>query len=111
MPLIVKEIDVLSLDKVARNNKKRCYYCKKMMLREIKSIAKTQGCSVVLDGSNSDDHNCYRPGAKACKEEGIISPLQNCGINKTNVRNLARYWELPNWEKAVLSLFIDAVPL
>lgn len=97
--LIVKEIDVLSLDKVARNNKKRCYYCKKMMLREIKSIAKTQGCSVVLDGSNSDDHNCYRPGAKACREEGIISPLQNCGINKTNVRNLARYWELPNWEK------------
>ncbi len=97
--LIVAEIDVLTLPPVARNDKDRCYHCKTAMLRKIMEIGAEHGCSIVLDGSNLDDKDQYRPGSVAAKEAGIASPLQNAGLCKTNVRILAKRWGLNNWQK------------
>jgi pyridinium-3,5-biscarboxylic acid mononucleotide sulfurtransferase len=41
----------------------------------------------------------YRPGLRAASEHGVRHPLQECGLNKADVRALARGWGLPTWDK------------
>ncbi len=43
----------------------------------------------VLDGTNEDDLHVYRPGLKALKEYGVISPLAACYVTKAEVKELA----------------------
>ena len=81
------------------NDRDRCYYCKKIRLADICRYAAEQGKEVVVDGSNADDRNDYRPGRRAVQEFGIRSPLAELGITKIQVREIARRWKLPNSEK------------
>ena len=74
-----------------RNDSMRCYYCKKYRYEKMKKLS--QG-KILLDGSNADDLQDYRPGTKAIRELGIRSPLAELGIEKKQVRALARYWNL-----------------
>ena len=44
----------------------------------------------IIDGTNADDLKVYRPGVKALKELGIISPLAEFGITKDEIRTFAQ---------------------
>lgn len=81
------------------NDPDRCYYCKRIRFREICRYAEEQGIELVLDGSNADDRNDYRPGSRAVRELDIRSPLQELDFGKQTVRELARLWQLPNSER------------
>ncbi len=82
-----------------RNDENRCYYCKKIRFLEMILIAKEQGYQVVLDGSNAEDFFDYRPGKRAAEELGVRSPLAELGFTKQAVRDIAKQWGLPNWDK------------
>ena len=43
-----------------------------------------------MDGTNGDDVHVYRPGRRALKEFGVISPLEAIGICKADIRAMAR---------------------
>ncbi len=45
-------------------------------------LQKNNNLKNIIDGTNADDLNEYRPGLKALKELGIISPLAELGITK-----------------------------
>ena len=75
-------------EKFKKNTPNRCYYCKKELFSKIKKIALTQNINHIIDGSNVDDINDYRPGAKAIKEYGVVSPLKEAGLTKKEIRNL-----------------------
>ena len=77
----------------------RCYFCKSELYDTLKPIAQNWGYSYVLDGVNADDLKDYRPGIQAAKERGTRSPLAEVGITKLEVREIARYLELPWWDK------------
>lgn len=81
------------------NDKERCYYCKKIRFNALIEYAKEQNKDMVVDGSNADDSDDYRPGRRAVEETGVRSPLAELGITKVEVRELARNWNLPNSEK------------
>jgi len=70
----------------SQNNKDRCYHCKKELFTKIKQIATNNNITYILDGSTIDDTYDYRPGLKALKEQGIISPLKDIGFTKQEIR-------------------------
>ncbi len=95
----VIEMNELSEQKVAQNPTDRCYYCKKFIFNRIADEAKKLSCDVIFDGSNIDDNEDYRPGMKAARELGIISPLALAGLNKNEIRGLSKRSNLPFAQK------------
>ncbi len=83
----------------AENPPDRCYHCKTAILKEIRAIAAREGLAHVVEGSNVDDEGDYRPGARAIREQGILSPLKEAGFTKAEIREASRLWGLPTWNK------------
>ena len=54
-------------------------------MRKCSTIRKTD----VISAKNADDLHVYRPGTKAVKELGVLSPLAELGITKAQVREIA----------------------
>ena len=82
-----------------RNNADRCYYCKSELYGRLTRMMDELEVDVLASGINADDQGDYRPGLKAAEERGVRHPLQECGIGKAGVRELAREWGLSVWDK------------
>ena len=94
----------LDIKEFKENRKDRCYYCKKKMISRIKKLAKENGFEYILDGRNDDDLKVYRPGNKVAEELGIISPLAELGISKSEIRIQARKLGIKSWDKVSISI-------
>jgi pyridinium-3,5-biscarboxylic acid mononucleotide sulfurtransferase len=88
----------------------RCFYCKHELFSSMQNVARQVGASYILDGSNADDTNDWRPGRKAAGQLGVISPLAEAGITKDEIRELARLYNLPNWDKPALACLSSRIP-
>jgi uncharacterized protein len=82
-----------------RNDGSRCYYCKSELYSQVEQLVPRLGVKFIVSGANVDDGGDYRPGLKAAAEHGIRHPLQEVGCTKADVRELARHWNLPTWDK------------
>jgi len=96
---IVIETEELSNPAYQRNLGDRCYHCKSELFGKLGDWAARFGMAVVVDGSNKDDHGDHRPGLKAARERNVRSPLAECDLTKGEIRELAKYWGLPVWNK------------
>lgn len=85
----ILKIDELEGADIADNPVDRCYRCKRHLFQEILKEAQKLKVSRVLEGTNEDDLHVYRPGIRAVRELGIISPLADAGFTKEEVRRLA----------------------
>jgi uncharacterized protein len=83
----------------ASNPDDRCYACKRELHGLLAPIAAAAGGARVVDGVNLDDLGDHRPGLRAAREHGVISPLAEAGIDKAGVRQLSRALGLPWWDK------------
>ena len=86
-------------DKFVSNPRERCYFCKKELFSELKRIASQHGVRYVLDATNKDDESDFRPGMRALREEGVISPLREAGITKEEIRYFSKKLGLPTYDK------------
>lgn len=77
----------------------RCYFCKSELHDTLRPLASERGYPYVVDGVNADDLADYRPGIQAAQERGVRSPLAEVGISKLEVREIARFLDLPWWDK------------
>lgn len=95
------EIQTNELDQpdYANNAPDRCYHCKTELYRTIYSIRDQLDVAVIINGNNADDLHDYRPGSRAALQQRVASPLATCGLTKDEVRQLARDWGLPIWDK------------
>lgn len=107
---IIVDVDPLGDETIRSNPTDRCYHCKKKDFRAIFDIAREQGVQYVADGSNADDISDYRPGAKAMKELGVISPLQKAGLTKREIRELSKDMGLPTWSKPAAACLASRIP-
>jgi uncharacterized protein len=82
-----------------RNDSDRCYFCKSELYGRLAGMLNELAVEVIASGANTDDMGDYRPGLRAASEHGVRHPLQECGLNKADVRALARGWGLPTWDK------------
>jgi uncharacterized protein len=85
-----KTIDLHLKNLVMGNPPDRCYICKRQIMISLKKIASKIGFDTVVDGTNYDDLGLDRPGLKALKEEGIMSPLAELKIGKAQIRKLSK---------------------
>jgi uncharacterized protein len=88
----------------------RCFYCKQELFSRLQEVARQVGAVYVLDGSNADDKQDWRPGQRAAGELGIISPMAEIGFAKSEIRELARQYDLPNWNKPSLACLSSRIP-
>lgn len=96
---IVFESEELSIDGFSNNPPDRCYICKKELFSKIKGIARENNINAVVEGSNADDINDYRPGMRAVAELDILSPLKKVGLTKNEIRALSKQLGLKTWNK------------
>lgn len=95
----IYEADELAISGFSENPPNRCYLCKKELLKGIEAIAQAHGIRYVIEGSNMDDMDDYRPGMQAVAELGIKSPLREAGLYKQEIRDLSADAQLPTWDK------------
>jgi len=81
------------------NTRQRCYFCKKELFSKLKDIALRNEIKYIIDGTNSDDRNDFRPGEKAKRRYNVRSPLDEAGITKKDIRHLSRKLKLPSWDR------------
>jgi pyridinium-3,5-biscarboxylic acid mononucleotide sulfurtransferase len=107
MIIVTEEIDNPGY---AANPPDRCYYCKSELFGKIQFIASRDGYEIVLDGSNAEDMKDFRPGMKAKKEKGVISPLAEAGFTKADIRQLSAKYGLPTASKQSYACLASRIP-
>ncbi len=97
-------------EEIRFNPENRCYFCKKMEFGNIINEANRLGFKWVIDGSNADDLNDYRPGQKAIKELQVKSPLMELGFTKEEIRTLSKKMGLETWDKPAAACLYSRIP-
>jgi uncharacterized protein len=92
------------------NGPDRCYHCKSELYSLLRTVADARGLRWVADGNNVDDLGDHRPGRRAAAEYGVVSPLMDAGLTKTDIRELARELGLPNWERPSMACLASRFP-
>jgi pyridinium-3,5-biscarboxylic acid mononucleotide sulfurtransferase len=83
-----------------RNDPRRCYFCKSVLLDTARELAASHGFAAVVTGTNASDVTAgFRPGIRAAAERGARTPLADLGLTKPTVRAIARLWQLSTWDK------------
>ena len=107
---IALDVALDDIPNFADNPPNRCYHCKKTLLAKICDIAHENGLGAVLEGSNTDDDGDYRPGMRAVRELGVMSPLRDAGLSKAEIRALSRDMGLPTADKSSSACLASRFP-
>lgn len=100
----------LQLPEFVRNDLERCYVCKRHRFQAVLAWAQSRGLAAVVEGSNLDDAQDFRPGWRAVQELGLRSPLSEVGLSKTEVRRLAKALGLANWQQPAAACLASRIP-
>lgn len=94
----------------AANASDRCFFCKDELYTRLGQIARERKIEYILDGCNLSDVGDFRPGREAAKRNGIRSPLIEAGLNKEDVREIAKSLGLSVWDKPALACLSSRIP-
>lgn len=89
--------DELSFEEFVENTPKRCFICKDLLFKKLSDIAKTYNYMFILEASNQDDLDDYRPGRLAAEKYGIRSPLIEAKFSKKEIRAHSKKLGLSTW--------------
>jgi len=92
------------------NPSNRCYFCKTHLYKAIDKVKIKYPEYTVLNGTNKDDFSDYRPGMKAADENEIRSPLADLSIGKSEIRELAKQFGIPFWDKPASPCLSSRIP-
>lgn len=100
---------VMGCEDIIKNSADRCYHCKKHMFTLICEYAKSRN-SAAADGTNADDDIACRPGYRALKELGVLSPLKDCGYTKADIIKIAEECNLTVKNKPSYACLATRIP-
>ena len=92
------------------NDVDRCYHCKHELYTHLTALAAARGFAAVADGNNADDRGDYRPGRRAAREFGVISPLDAADLTKADIRALSQGAGLPYWDEPASACLSSRIP-
>lgn len=84
--LHVANVSIMDNEKLLNNVEYRCYHCKGGLFENCFNLKDELGFGYVVDGTNLDDYQVFRPGIKALQDLGTRSPLYEAGLSKAEVR-------------------------
>jgi len=93
------------------NDGRRCYHCKRELFRALRDIAPIAAGRALLYGAIPEDFGEDRPGLRAAAEAGVRAPLVEAGLTKDMIRDLARRFGLPNWDKPAMACLASRLPV
>lgn len=88
----------------------RCFFCKDHLYGDLQAIRKRFPGFEVLNGTNTDDYTDYRPGMKAADKYDVFSPLAQSKVTKEEIREISKYFGLPNWDKPASPCLSSRIP-
>ncbi|HEY0089794.1 MAG TPA: ATP-dependent sacrificial sulfur transferase LarE, partial [Candidatus Lokiarchaeia archaeon] len=107
---IIVENNPLEDREFKSNPLNRCYICKKRLYDEILKIKKEKNFDIIIDGSNLDDLNDYRPGLNALRELNISTPYINFNISKQDIKEICNYYDLDVQSKPSMACYSSRIP-
>ena len=99
IPLEVIQTAEFERPEYVRNDAARCFYCKNELFTVMEQLRVSRGFDAVAYGVNLDDQGDFRPGQEAARQHGVAAPLLEAGLNKAEIRELARIAGLRVWDK------------
>lgn len=106
----IVEYDVLSNQNFTRNDNARCYHCRKDLALHLVAKGKENGAKTIVDGTHVDDLGDHRPGILALQEAGVRHPLLEVGLDKSDIRKIAEYFNLSVSGKPANSCLASRIP-
>ena len=106
----IVEYNVLMNQDFTRNDNARCYHCRKDLALHLVSKRKQIGAKSIVDGTHVDDLGDHRPGIIALQEAGVKHPLLEVGLNKSDIRKIARFFKLSVSNKPSNSCLASRIP-
>lgn len=107
---LVIEYDELENPDFVKNDEMRCYHCRTELGQHLADEAKKAGIQIIVDGTNIDDLSDYRPGIRALRENGVRSPMVELGIDKAEVRRIAKEHGLSVYDKPSNACLASRIP-
>lgn len=108
--LEIIKTEELADERYNQNPVNRCFFCKEHLFHDLTEICEKYPGYHVLSGTNFDDLGDYRPGIDAAKQYQVLSPMVDCQVTKEELREMARYFELPNWNKPASPCLSSRIP-
>jgi uncharacterized protein len=99
IPVEVVETQELENPAYIRNDAMRCFHCKDELFTVLERYREARGFDAIAYGVNADDVGDFRPGQQAARRHGVLAPLLEAGLDKAEIRELARQAELRVWDK------------
>ena len=109
-PLLAYDATEMENPAYRQNGADRCYHCKTDLFIHLRRIAEERNFSHVLYGANADDTLDFRPGHRAARESEARAPLAEVGLNKAEIRELARMWNLQCHDKPASPCLSSRIP-
>jgi pyridinium-3,5-biscarboxylic acid mononucleotide sulfurtransferase len=99
IPVEVVETQELGNPAYTRNDAMRCFHCKDELFTVLERYREARGFDAIAYGVNADDEGDFRPGQQAAHRHHVLAPLLEAGLNKAEIRELARQADLRVWDK------------
>jgi uncharacterized protein len=107
---IVLDTEELDNPLYVQNPTNRCYHCKTELFTKLEIFAAREGIRWIIEGSNLDDMQDYRPGMQAADEHKVRSPLKEAELTKADIRSLSKEAGLPTWDKPAMPCLSSRIP-
>ena len=104
------ETHELEDERYVTNDFNRCYFCKTELFTQLQPLAKQHNLRHIAYGVNKDDDGDFRPGQRAAREFNVRGPLKEAGMDKREIRAVARLLGVPVWDKPAMACFSSRIP-
>jgi pyridinium-3,5-biscarboxylic acid mononucleotide sulfurtransferase len=107
---MILDYSELENEEFVKNDSNRCFHCRMELGDHLIKLAKNHDVKIIVDGTNLDDLEDYRPGIQALKENGIRSPLVETKFLKSEIRDVAKSVGLSLHDRPSNSCLASRIP-
>ena len=99
IPLTIIQTLEMERPEYRQNDASRCFFCKDELFTVMEEFRSQNEFDIIVYGVNADDQGDYRPGQQAARQHRVAAPLQDAGLTKQDIRELAGLAGLRVWDK------------
>jgi uncharacterized protein len=105
--------DTMEIDRPAyrANEGDRCFHCRSELFEVLGRIALARGLEAIAYGAIVDDLGDHRPGMTAARDRGVLAPLLDANISKSDIRILATMFNLHVHDKPANACLASRIPI